>query len=135
MAPFDVSWMVGRSIEVSLVEPAQWIFSLGDSSRLSVECPWRLLRNGKIRVSSEDHNQKYGLPAPLDAATEANKLLRDAHIIAASVRHGTSDLIVNCEGEIVLEVMPFSSGYEAWELSTPQGRHLLAGGGGQLSAW
>lgn len=135
MAPFDVSWMVGRGLQVSHVEPAQWIFKLGESSRLSVECPWRLLRKGKIRVSSEDHNQKYGLPAPIDAAAEANKLLGDVRIITASVRHGTSDLIVNCEGELTLEVTPFSSGYEAWQLSTPEGRHLLAGGAGQLSAW
>jgi len=135
MSPFDVSWMTGRHLEVAIVEPAQWIFSLGDSSRVSVECPWRLLHKGKIRVSSEDHHQKYGLPALMDAAAEANKLLREARVVNAEVRHETGDLVITCEGDLRLEVVPFSSGYEAWHISTPQGKHVLAGGRGELSAW
>src|SRR4249920_1845028 len=119
MSTPDLSWMTGRFVKISFVEPAQWVFDLGESARVNVECPWRLLQKGKIKISSEDHNQKYGLPAPLDAGAEANKLLRDARVIIASVGHGTSDLKINCDGDLALEVIPFSSGYEAWHASSP----------------
>jgi uncharacterized protein DUF6188 len=135
MSPFDVSWMAGRSVKVTTENGHQWFFDLGDTSRISVECPWRLLLQGKIRVTSEDHNQKYGLPAPIDAAAEANKLLNRLPVVSAEIRHGTGDLVLNFEGQLRLEVVPFFSGYEAWELSTPQGRHVLAGCGGELSTW
>jgi hypothetical protein len=136
MDPFDVSWMLGRSTEVSLAESGhQWFFGLGDSSTISVECPWRLLLKGKIRLTSEDHNQKYGLPAPIDAAAEANKLLNGSLIVSAEIRHGTGDLLLNFEDDLRLEIIPVFSGYEAWEISSPQGRHVLAGCGGELSTW
>lgn len=135
MSPFDVSWMVGRSVNVSTPNGHQWFFNLGDTSCISVECPWRLLLNEKIDVSSEDHNQKYGLLAPIDAAAKANKLLSGLSVVGAEIRHGTGDLLVNFEGDIRLEVIPFFRGYEAWQLTTPQGRVLLAGCGGELFAW
>ena len=127
--------MAGRTVKVTTENGHQWIFELGDTSRISVECPWRLLLKGKFRLSSEDHNQKYGLPAPINAATEANKLLNNSSIVSAEIRHGTSDLLLNFEGELRLEVIPVFSGYEAWQFSTPQGRHVLAGCGGELSTW
>jgi len=135
MSPFDVSWMVGRTAKVTTENGHRWFVELGDSSRISVECPWRLLLKGKLRLSSEDHNQKYGLPAPIDAAAEANKLLNGSSIANAEIRHGTSDLLLNFEGELRLEIVTVFSGYEAWQFSTPQGRHVLAGCGGELSTW
>ena len=136
MDPFDVSWMVGRRANVRVSESGhQWFFDLGNSSCISVECPWRVLLKGKIRLSGEDHNQKYGLSSPIDAAAEANKLLDDSPIVSAELRHGTGDLVVNFERELRLEVIPFFGGYEAWQFSTPQGRHVLAGCAGELSTW
>jgi hypothetical protein len=31
---------------------------------------WRVTKNGKASISSFDHEQKYGLPAPIDAIEE-----------------------------------------------------------------
>lgn len=75
MDPFDFSWMVGRHVEVSFLEPAAWLVSFGDAHGIVVECPWRLIHDGPIAVSSEDHRQQYGLPAPVDAAERASSLL------------------------------------------------------------
>jgi hypothetical protein len=135
MDPFDVSWMIGRRVHVRVSESGhQWFFALGDSAGITVECPWRVLRKGKIRLSGEDHNQKYGLPAPVDAALEANKLLNGAPIVSAELRRGPGDLLLDFEGDLRLEMMPFS-GYEAWQFSTPDRRHVLAGCRGELSTW
>lgn len=136
MTPFDFSWMVGQRItQVSFSEPSLWLFSLGSNSGISAECPWRILENGSIAVSHEDHGQKYGLPAPVDAAKRASSLLTNVEINEAKVREGTADILISLAGDIQLEIIPFSSGYEAWQVTCPSGHQVIAQGGGQLSTW
>jgi hypothetical protein len=130
----DFSWMVGRHIEVSFSEPS-WFFAFGDSLTIRVDCPWRLLERGTIAVSSDDHLQQFGLPRPIDAAEHATILLTGAVVRRVEVREGTADLIVDFDGDKRLEIIPFSSGYESWQVSTPSGKSIVAQGGGQLSAW
>ena len=124
--------MVGRHVRVSFFEPAIWYFNLGDSLCIGVECPWRLLRGGAIAVSNEDHLQQYGLPAPIDAAERATSLLAGFVIQRVEIREGTSDLLVDFEGDCPLEIIPFSSGYENWQVSMPSGKSIFAQGGGNI---
>jgi hypothetical protein len=135
MDQFDFSWMVGRHVEVSFSEPSMWFFAFGDSFGISVECPWRLIHKGGIAVSSEDHRQQFGLPAPIDAVARAALLLADAMVWRVEVREGTADLIIDFDGDRRLEIIPFSSGYESWQVSAPTGKSIVAQGGGQLSVW
>ena len=134
MNPFDFSWMIGRHVDVSFSEPSIWFFAFGDSLGISVECPWRLIHEGGSAVSSDDHHQQFGLPAPIDAAARATSLLGDAAVQRVEVREGTADLFIDFDDEQRLEIIPFSSGYESWQVSAPTGR-IVAQGGGQLSAW
>ena len=135
MNPVDLSWMVGKHITVSFSEFSTWVFSFGDSLGISVDCPWRLLEHGRIVISGDDHRQQFGLPAPVDAAERASSLLNDKVIRLVEVREGTADLLIDFDGNIRLEIIPFSSGYESWQVSAPTGKHIVAQGGGQLSAW
>lgn len=135
MNPFDFSWMVGKLVKVSFSEPSTWVFSFGDSLGISVECPWRLLEHGRIVISGDDHQQQFGLPEPVDAAERASSLLNNKVIRRVEVREGTADLLIDFDGNIRLEVIPFSSGYESWQVSCPTGKNIVAQGGGQLSAW
>ena len=136
MSPYDFSWMVGLIIiRVSFNEPSLWLFSMGANSGISAECPWRILKNGSIVVSHEDHAQKYGLSAPVDAITYASSVLASQEIKEVKVRDGTADLLISLAGNIRLEVIPFSSGYESWQVACPSGWQVIAQGGGQLSAW
>jgi hypothetical protein len=135
MSPVDVSWMVGRYVNVTVSESSySWFFGLGDSCAIIVECPWRILLKGKIRHSSENHAMKHGLPPPIHVAAEANRLLEGSPIVRAEIRHA-ADLLLNFEGEVRLEVLPFFPGYEAWQAYTPEGRHVVASVDGELSAW
>ena len=134
-SPFDLSWMVGRSINIVVREPCYpWAFDLGDSCHIIVECPWRILLEGKVRHSSENHAMKPGLPPPIHVAAEANRFFNGSPIVGAEIRHA-ADLLLNLEGEVRLEVLPFVPGYESWQLYAPEGRHVLAGVDGTLSAW
>jgi hypothetical protein len=130
---FDLSWMVGRSItSVTFEEPVDWTFWFGDKGHISVQCPWRILENGRIVCSIEDHRQQYGLPAPIDAAAGATGLLSSADVVRARLREGTSDILVEFSGHLLLEIIPMSSGYESWNLTDPFGTEFFAQGGGQI---
>ncbi|WP_200348929.1 DUF6188 family protein [Halochromatium glycolicum] len=134
--PFDFSWMVGREIAVvQLSEPDQWVFGFEASVGIGAECPWRILKNGVIAISSEDHKQQYGLAAPLDAAEVAAEILASHAISQVEVREGTADLVIKFSGGLRLEVIPISSGYESWGITAPSGYQVVAQGGGELSGW
>lgn len=51
------------------------------------------------------------------------------------VRAGTADLFLYFEGGYRLEVVPFSCGYEGWQVTGPSDHNVVAQGGGQLSSW
>lgn len=134
MESFDFLWMVGRTIgEVRLNEPTQWVFSFEPGIRIGAECPWRLLQDGRVAISSEDHLQQYGLPAPIDAAAAATGSLTSHMVTGVEVRDGTADLVLQFTGGLRLEFIPISSGYESWGVTTPSGLQVIARGGEQLS--
>ena len=135
MNPFDFSWMAGRHVQISFSEPATWFVMFADSLSITVECPWRLIHDGGIAVSSDDHRQQFGLPVPIDAAERATSLLAGIAVQRVEIREGTADLFIHFERDWRLEIIPFSSGYESWQVSTPSGKRVVAQGGGQLSAW
>jgi hypothetical protein len=133
MDTFDFSWMVGRTItEVRLNEPSLWTFFFAHGVGIGAECPWRLLQDGRVAISSEDHLQQYGLPAPLDAAAVAAELLATRPVSSVEVRDGTLDLLLEFVGGFRLEFIPVSSGYESWDVISPTGSRAIAQGGGQL---
>lgn len=135
MNAFDFSWMVGRTLTVQFSAPNSWWFSFEESVGISVECPWRLIEDGCISVSGDDHGQQFGLPAPIDASAAATDRLADSPVTGVEVRSGTADLLLSFEGEVRLEIIPFSSGYESWQVVGPDGKCVVAQGGGQLSSW
>jgi len=52
--------------------PVQIIFTEGASLKADY---WRLMQGGKALISSFDHNQKYGLPEPVNAIEELRTAL------------------------------------------------------------
>lgn len=136
MKAFDFTWMVGRKIlEVKFGEPDSWLFKFGEEAMIRVQCPWRVLIDGTIRISSDDDKQQYGLPAPIDAASEATSVIQDSAVASVQVRSGTSDLWIDFADHKRLEIIPFSRGYESWEVIDPFGNYVVAQGGGQLATW
>jgi hypothetical protein len=130
MDSVHVEWIVGRClVSVKLNEPCQWVFSFMPRLVIEVECPWRLLKDGCLRISCEDHLQQYGLPAPLDAGAIATDLLHSQSITDVRIRDGTADLLIDFSDDFRLEVIPFSSGYENWSVTTPTGGQIIVQGG------
>jgi len=55
-----------------------------DGSRLRADY-WRVTKDGKAVMSSFDHQQQYGLPAPIDAIAELQRQLQDRAVTDAKL--------------------------------------------------
>jgi hypothetical protein len=81
---------------------------------------WRLIQDGIAQLSSFDHQQKYGLPTPIDAKTRIITFL-DGKLCREVIFDGeTGDLILIFNESTKLQVLNFT-GYEIWTIRFPDG--------------
>jgi hypothetical protein len=106
-----------------------WAFNFGESIWLTAECPWRILTPG-VAFTDSDDGQKFGLPAPLDGESEVLRLLSGKRIQSVTKRETTGVLVI-VFGDVTLELLHLSAGYEAWQLGC-DGVELIAQGGGNV---
>ena len=129
----DLGWLVGRSLAaVILLEGPSWCFRFGCEAEIRADSPWRLIRNGRMVLGSEDHGQWYGRLRPIDAADAWGTILGGAVVRSAEVREETRDIIIVFETGDRLEIIPLSSGFESWQIASPGGTVTFAQGGGDL---
>ncbi len=128
----QLGWLVGRQFHALSRREYDWVAVFDRDARIVIECLWRLVRSERIQVTSEDDGQQFGLSAPLDAAAEVNARIAEAVVKAVDVRQGMLDLTVHFTTGHSLQIIPNSSGYEAWNASNGNQR-FIAGGGGELS--
>jgi hypothetical protein len=115
-----------------------WAFSFSSGAVVTTESIWRALTASGIAVTSEDHQQQFGLPAPVDAGQRATSAL-PGKITKAEVAPITSDLRISFDSESTLEFLNTSLGYEGWHLVACEGERrvweIVALGGGDLAMW
>ncbi len=124
-----ISWLAKYRVQSFTRRDHEWIITFDRDAQLIVACLWRLLENGRIRITSEDNGQQFGLPASVNAAEEANKRISGSRIESAELREGTLDLALYLSTGHVFEVIPDSSGYEAWQLHHKSAQFIAVGGG------
>ncbi len=112
--------------------PESWTFRFENKASLNISCPWRVFAKGHICLGHADHEQKFGLPAALDAQEEALKLLSGV-VVKITVRESPADLALEFECGTCLEVFNNSGGYEGWQYHGPDGFELIALGGGGVA--
>ena len=108
-----------------------WRFEF-ERSTVCVESFWRIVTSNGVAIASEDNEQYFGLPQPVDAAVQAQKLLSKP-VVTLGVDVLTADLQIEFEQNVRLEVWNGSSGYEPWNCMTKSGLQIYALGGGKLS--
>jgi Family of unknown function (DUF6188) len=104
--------LVGRTVQVTRHE-FSWGFDFGDRCHLTVETLWRL-KHDHLLLTSDDDKQQFGLPSPINAEREANRIL---HGLLVKVCRGDSvsgDLLIAFSTGVDLEIISSSSGYESW---------------------
>lgn len=114
-----------------------WTFSFSGGATVVTQSMWRALAAGGIAVTSEDHHQTFGLPAPVDAGQRAISVL-PGKIMSVEIAPTTCDLRINFESESSLEFLNTSCGYEGWHLRAPENGkvwEIVALGGGDVAMW
>jgi Family of unknown function (DUF6188) len=125
-------WLVGHRFQSLTKRDYDWVLTLDNGASLAISCLWRLIEAGRICRTSPDEGQKFGLPAPVDVAKEVNRRLSGALVTSAFVRPGVLDIDLGFSTGHVFQVIPDSSGYEAWKLGKDS-QQLIAVGGGDLA--
>ena len=128
----SLAWFAKRRLFSAIHREYDWVFAFDGDAQLVVSCLWRLLESNRIRFTSEDEGQKFGLPLPVDAAAELNRRIANASVETVILRPHTLDLEMHFSTGHVLQVIPDSSGYEAW-IAYNGNRQYIADGGGRLS--
>jgi hypothetical protein len=108
-----------------------WFFRFSENEWLRAGCLWRLLRNGRISLTSNDHGQLFGLTQPIDAVLLAAASFAGKEVTAMGWDDETADFGISLDDDLILQLLPDSSGYEAWELHF-EGKHYIAAGGGSV---
>lgn len=128
----DMTWLVG--LHVSNVEKRDhtWFFVLDDGSTIATESAWRLTRDAKIVVTSEDDGHQFGLPAPVDARARVKEAIGQASIIRFELRETTSDLVLHFPDAVAIDFLNLSCGYEGWR-AVYNGRETVSLGGGEFA--
>jgi hypothetical protein len=130
----ELAWLVGHRFQSLTRREYDWVVALDKDASLVIACLWRLVESGRIRCTSEDDGQQFGLPAPVDAAAEVNFRLAGAAVEAVELRQGLLDLELRFSTGHLLQIIPDSSGYEAWNVCCGN-RQFIAVGGGELATF
>ena len=121
--------LVGRQLLSVEKKDYSWFFEFGSGVSLATESPWRFIEQGRVVVSSEDHGQQFGLPAPVDAAKELQSRAAGHTVEGASLASDSGDLMVQFPGPAYLQLLQLSSGHESWRLYVDGSETICIGGG------
>jgi hypothetical protein len=115
-----LSDLIHASVQVSAgngyPEPgcASLVLLFANGTKLQADY-WRLINDGKAGISSFDHQQQYGLPAPIDAIRELQQLIQNKLATGTRLDSETGD-----GGNIKLQILNLT-GYEVWDIHFPNG--------------
>lgn len=110
--PTDTVYSVGTSIQFT------------DGTKLRAQF-WRLTKEGGPLVSTFDHRQRYGLPAPIDAVGIIREELVGKQVLGAVLDRLSGDLRFQFESDLLLEVFNFTA-FEIWAVTFPDGSEELS---------
>lgn len=108
-----------------------WFVRFGPGITVATESVWRLIREGRIVLTSADHGHQFGLPEPVDAEASLWVSLRGRRVTAAEIDPSTGDLTIDLGVGMRLQFLQTSLGYESWRLSA-QRAETICGGGGEI---
>jgi hypothetical protein len=125
----ELAWLAGHSVQSLTRREFDWVLYFDRGVHLVIACLWRLVEAGRIRVTSEDDGHQFGVPVPVDAAAEVNRRIAKESVVAVELREGTLDLELRFKSGHILQIIPDSSGSEAWDLSNGSSQFIAVGGG------
>jgi hypothetical protein len=126
-----VSLLVGSQLIGIVAREYDWVFDFAGGVSIVAESHWRLIDEGRVVLTDEDHGQKFGLKEPVDALPLVQTELNDSEVLRAEFSP-VSDLLLSFANGRGLQVLIGSAGYENWHVYGPDSAHTFAIGGGEL---
>lgn len=111
--------LVGDHIEKAKYDKGtqSWLIQFKCASTLNVACMWRLLEEGVITSTSDDHGHPFGRETPFDGEAALNDI--KAHkILSVDAKVETGDINLKLGDYFTLQILPTSVGYESWQFHT-----------------
>ena len=127
----DLNWLIGRRIKELQKKDFTWLVLLDDGSTITTESLWRLITDNGIKISSDDHGQKFGLSAPLDAIKIMKETIGQKTIKEFKLDSRSGDLSILFDNADELQFLNDSSGYESWHI-VHGNQEVICMGGGKL---
>ena len=109
-----------------------WIFRFEDPLFIITEGQWRLISQGRIVVSGDDHGQQFGLPAPVDATDIVRNCIVSSLVQSVKVDDSTGDLFLYFSQYTYLQLLQTSAGFESWRAHEAD-RETICMGGGEIN--
>jgi hypothetical protein len=127
----NLSWLIGEQLVETVKTDYTWLFRFTGGGSITTESGWRLVTNGGIGVASDDHGQIFGLKEPVDAGVRVLAATKGKKVQAFCIAERTSDLTLRFKGEVCLEFLNLSCGYESWR-TQHEAEEVICMGGGQV---
>ena len=129
--PPELAWLLGERLVDLVKREVSWMFILSSGGSVTTEHPWRLITHEGVAATSTDDQHLFGLNTAFDASAGVLSATKGKRITGVRVTDGSSDLILDFEGDVRLEFLTLSSGYEGWR-ATYRDADLICLGGGIL---
>ena len=105
------------------------VFRFANTATLTVECLWRLLDNDRIVATSTDVARQSRNDAAPNQLDEFENLILHKTILGCSLLKQTHDICVTFDGGAKLEIIPNSTGHEAWSYNSTELTVVAMAGG------
>ena len=132
MNPVQLDWLIDRRLTEVKKEDFTWVFTFETGAFINAQTFWRLIANSSIIVTSEDHDQIFGLPEKVNAGKRVTDTVGNRQVLNYSCHKPCYDLIISFESGARLEFFNTSCGYESWQALNGNS-HTICMGGGDLA--
>lgn len=125
----DFKYFIGQKVTEVNTEKNLPLGMTFDTAGLIIECPWRLQVSNEVVIGYSDCIQA----SDRYSHKSVENILLGKRIMNIQHFEGISDLVVEFEGSIYLELFHDSSYFEGWQLSGENGFYLFTLPGGNYS--
>ena len=129
LSNIDFKYFIGQKVTEVNTEKNLPLGMTFDTAGLIIECPWRLQVSNEVVIGYTDCIQasdRYSHKS-VESILLGKRILNILHF------EGISDLVVEFEGSIYLELFHDSNYFEGWQLSGENGFYLFTLPGGTYS--
>lgn len=97
-----------------------WRIAFTNGDQLEIKCLWRLLEEGFITATSDDHGKDFGWKQIFDGV-DALSALAKHQIMNVSMLPETGDIGIKFDNGTILQIIPVSAAAESWRFTQEDG--------------